>query len=122
MAESDPVRPTAVDTAFTAQVERRPDGSLVAALYREGRRVHEQSVRSLRQGKRRAYDLLCTAVDTGGAAFPMLLTESPVESVPSVQSRLPQQFVPDRNSDRDPTLVLTSRAATVVWSAHAGVH
>lgn len=72
MAESDRARPTEPDAQFTAQVERRHDGSLVTALYRDGSRVHEQSVRSLRQGKRRAYDLLCTAVDTAGAAFPMV--------------------------------------------------
>ena len=49
---------------YLTQVERLPDGSLCATLYGSGRPVHQESVRNLRHGKRRAYDLLCTAVDT----------------------------------------------------------
>ena len=45
-------------------MERLPDGSLSTTLYGGGRRVTQEQVRNLRQGKRRAYDLLCTAVDT----------------------------------------------------------
>lgn len=119
MAESDHARPAALDGQFTAQVERRHDGSLVTALYRDGSRVHEQSVRSLRQGKRRAYDLLCTAVDTRGAAFPMVAAD-PV-AVPD-RTRLPQQFAPARGADREPKASPTPRLVTVVWSAHAGAH
>ena len=49
---------------YVTRVERLPDGSLSTILYRGGRRVTQEKVRNLRQGKRRAYDLLCTAVDT----------------------------------------------------------
>jgi len=119
MAESTHVRPPAPDTEFAAQVERRPDGSLVTALYRGGSRVHEQSVRSVRQGKRRAYDLLCTAVDTGGAAFPPEWSEpAPVRQ----QVRLPQQFSPTNRAARGESNRLLTPVATVIWSAHAGAH
>ena len=49
---------------YVTRVERLPDGSLRTTLFRGGRRVHQEPVRTLRHGKRRAYDLLCTAVDT----------------------------------------------------------
>jgi hypothetical protein len=49
---------------YVTRVERLPDGSLRTTLYRGGRRVHQEPVRTLRHGKRRANDLLCTAVDT----------------------------------------------------------
>jgi hypothetical protein len=55
---------------YLTQVERLPDGSLWATLYGSGRRLHQEPVRTLRHGKRRAYDLLCTAVDTGLDADP----------------------------------------------------
>jgi len=55
---------------YLTQVERLPDGSLCTALYRGERRVHQELVRNVRQGKRRAYDLLCTAVDTDSDADP----------------------------------------------------
>jgi hypothetical protein len=114
MAESEQARPTAQAVEFTAQVERRPDGSLVTVLYRDGQRVHEQLVRSLRQGKRRAYDLLCTAVDTAGVAFPASEIQDRVE--------LPQQYSPSNwTSERDPKVLIPPRV-TVVWSAHAGAH
>src|SRR5664279_1228954 len=54
---------------YVAQLERQPDGVLMAVLYRNGRRAHAELVRSVRQGRRRAHDLLCTAVDTAGRAF-----------------------------------------------------
>lgn len=119
MAESSHTRLPARDAEFAAQVERRPDGSLVTVLYRGGSRVHEQSVRSVRQGKRRAYDLLCTAVDTGGAAFPLEWSEP----VPDRQQvKLPQQFSPmNRDSGGDAGRLLAP-VATVIWSAHAGAH
>ena len=47
-----------------ARVERRRDGQLLGVLYRNGRRVQSRPVGSAREGRRRAYDLLCTAVDT----------------------------------------------------------
>ena len=49
---------------YLTTVERLPDGSLSTTLYRGGRRVTQDKVRNMRQGKRRASDLLCTAVDT----------------------------------------------------------
>jgi GAF domain-containing protein len=48
---------------YVTQVERLPDGSLCTTLYGDGRRLHQEPVRNRRHGKRRAYDLLCTAVD-----------------------------------------------------------
>lgn len=60
---------------YVAQLERQPDGVLMAVLYRNGRRAHAELVRSVRQGRRRAHDLLCTAVDTAGRAFPGLPTD-----------------------------------------------
>jgi hypothetical protein len=48
---------------LVAQVERRRDGQLLGVLYRNGRRVQTRPVGSAREGRRRAYDLLCTAVD-----------------------------------------------------------
>ena len=48
---------------FVAQLERQPDGGLVAVLYVNGGRADSRPVRSVRQGKRRAHDLLCAAVD-----------------------------------------------------------
>ena len=47
-----------------ARVERRRDGQLLGVLYRNGRQVQTRPVGSAREGRRRAYDLLCTAVDT----------------------------------------------------------
>src|SRR6478735_8110883 len=49
---------------YVTRVERLPDGSLRTTLFRGGRRVHQEPVRTLRHGKRRAHDLLCSAVDT----------------------------------------------------------
>lgn len=49
---------------YVTRVERLPDGSLCTTLHGGGRRVHQEPVPTLRRGKRRAYDLLCTAVDT----------------------------------------------------------
>ena len=49
---------------YVTRVERLPDGSLRATLFRGGRWVHQDPVRTLRHGKRRAHNLLCTAVDT----------------------------------------------------------
>jgi GAF domain-containing protein len=49
---------------YVTRVERLRDGSLRTTLFRGGRRVHQEPVRTLRQGKRRAHDLLCSAVDT----------------------------------------------------------
>ncbi len=48
---------------FVAQLERQPDGGLVAVLYVNGGRADTRPVGSVRQGKRRAHDLLCAAVD-----------------------------------------------------------
>ena len=48
---------------FVAQLERQPDGVLVAVLYVNGGRADSRPVRSVRQGKRRAHDMLCAAVD-----------------------------------------------------------
>ena len=61
---SGPVGGERIVQEYLTQVERLPDGSLCATLYGSGRPVHQESVRNLRHGKRRAYDLLCTAVDT----------------------------------------------------------
>ena len=55
---------------YVTRVERLPDGSLCTTLYGGGRRVYLEPVRTLRRGKRRAYDLLCTAVDTDSDADP----------------------------------------------------
>src|SRR6478735_2489220 len=49
---------------YLVQVERCLDGSLRTTLYRDGRPIRQETVRSLRHGRRRAYDLLCTAIDT----------------------------------------------------------
>ena len=73
---------------FVAQLERQPDGQLVAVLYVNGGRAHTEPVRSLRQGKRRAHDLLCTGVDTQGKAFTGVHTDLPTQS-------------PDRDLGRD---------------------
>src|SRR6478752_4651513 len=51
-------------TEYLVQLERCPDGSLRTILYRDGRPIRQETVRSLRHGRRRAYDLLCTAIDT----------------------------------------------------------
>ncbi|HYN72347.1 MAG TPA: hypothetical protein VES60_07570 [Nakamurella sp.] len=48
---------------LVAQVERRQDGQLLGVLYRNGRRVQARPVGSAREGRRLAYDLLCSAVD-----------------------------------------------------------
>jgi|GEM_PF-5812948 len=48
---------------FVAQLERQPDGGLVAVLYVNGGRADTRPVGSVRQGERRAHDLLCAAVD-----------------------------------------------------------
>ena len=55
---------------YVTRVERLPDGSLCTTLFGGGRRVYMEPVRTLRHGKRRAYDLLCTAVDTDSDAGP----------------------------------------------------
>lgn len=48
---------------YLTQVERLPDGSLCTRLYGSGRLMHQEPVRNLRHGKRRAFDLLCSAAD-----------------------------------------------------------
>lgn len=47
-----------------AQLERLPDGSLRATLYRDGQPERHEWVRSRRRGRRRVADLLCSAIDT----------------------------------------------------------
>jgi hypothetical protein len=48
---------------FMAQVERLSDGSLRVVLYDGGLLVRAEPVHTVRQGKRRAHDLACSAVD-----------------------------------------------------------
>jgi len=48
---------------YTGQVERDPEGRLWAVLYRAGRVVYSEPVRSLRRGRRRVTDLLLAATD-----------------------------------------------------------
>ena len=49
---------------YRAQLERLPDGSLRATLYRDELPVRHEWVRSRRRGRRRVADLLCSAIDT----------------------------------------------------------
>ena len=49
---------------YLAELERLSDGRLRATLYRDGHPVHREWVRSLRHGRRRVIDLICTAIDT----------------------------------------------------------
>lgn len=49
---------------YLAELERLPDGSLRASLYRDGQPVHREWVTNQRRGRRRVIDLICTAIDT----------------------------------------------------------
>ena len=42
---------------YVTRVERLPDGSLCTDLYGGGRRLYLEPVRTLRHGRRRAYDV-----------------------------------------------------------------
>ena len=55
---------------YLTQVERRPDGSLRTVLYCSGRQVYQEPARNLRHGKRRAHDLLCSAIHEAMEADP----------------------------------------------------
>jgi hypothetical protein len=75
---------------FVAQLERQPDGGLVAVLYVNGGRADTRPVGSVRQGKRRAHDLLCAAVDAqvkGLAAVDRVRRTAHVELVPWSRAR-----------------------------------
>ena len=48
---------------YVAELERLPDGSLRACLYRDGQCLHWEWVGSERRGRRRVVDLICTAID-----------------------------------------------------------
>lgn len=48
---------------YIARVERSRDGSIAVVLYRNFGPVRIEAVSSVRHGRRRAYDLLCSAVD-----------------------------------------------------------
>lgn len=50
-------------SSYLTELERLPDGSLRISLYRDGRAVHREWVGSERRGRRRAFNLICTAVD-----------------------------------------------------------
>jgi hypothetical protein len=71
---------------YVTRVERLPDGSLCTTQYGGGRRVHQEPVRTLRLGKRRAYDLLCTAVEPESDAG---TGNSPTGTGPAPAARLP---------------------------------
>lgn len=49
---------------YSAELERLPDGSLRATLYQDGQPVHSEWVTNQRHGRRRLFDLICTAIDT----------------------------------------------------------
>ena len=75
---------------FVAQLERQPDGGLVAVLYVNRGRADTRPVGSVRQGKRRAHDLLCAAVDAqvkGLATVDRVRRTAHVELVPWSRAR-----------------------------------
>ena len=86
---------------YVTRVERLPDGSLCTTLYRGGRRVYQEPVRTLRHGKRRAYDLLCTAVDTEWDADPSVSS--------AVLGRGPHSTLPVRSTEPDAQVFRTNR-------------
>ena len=81
---------------YVTRVERLSDGSLCTTLFGGGRRVYQEPVRTLRHGKRRAYDLLCTAVDIDWDADPSVssavLGQGPHSPGPSVHRTLTHRF------------------------------
>ena len=79
---------------YLTQVERLPDGSVCTTLYGNGRRLQGELVDNPRHGKRRAYDLLCTAIDTDSPAD--------ANADPSVGSAGPPPGCPPAGSDPTP--------------------
>ena len=53
---------------YVGHVERDPSGALWAVLYAEGQVLRREQVRSLRQGRRRATDLVLAAADSAARA------------------------------------------------------